>query len=88
MQQLIKPLLFSVLLCLISSGSIAQSCGQSSSTKPSDDDAIARAFATGASDIQVEGEGTVIRLLADDLNGSRHQRFIIQLSSGQTTRIG
>ena len=52
-----------------------------------DDDPIGRAFASGASDIQVEGEGTVIRLLPDDLNGSRHQRFIVQLASGQTLLI-
>ena len=52
-----------------------------------DDDPIGRAFASRASDIQVEGEGTVIRVLADDLNGSRHQRFIVQLASGQTLLI-
>jgi Protein of unknown function (DUF3465) len=51
------------------------------------DSAISRAFANGSSDIQVEGEGTVIRLLSDDLNGSRHQRFIVQLASGQTLLI-
>ena len=49
-----------------------------------DDSAIGRAFASRASDIQVEGEGTVIRVLPDDLNGSRHQRFIVRLASGQT----
>jgi len=49
-----------------------------------DDDPIGRAFASGASDIQVEGEGTVIRVLPDDVNGPRHQRCIIQLASGQT----
>jgi hypothetical protein len=49
-----------------------------------DDSAIGHAFASGASDIQVEGEGTVIRVLPDDVNGSRHQRFIVQLASGQT----
>ena len=54
---------------------------------PGDDDPIARAFASGASDIQVEGKGTVIRVLADDLDGSRHQRFIVQLASGQTLLI-
>ena len=48
------------------------------------DDAIGRAFASGASNIQVEGEGTVIRLLPDDMDGSRHQRFIVELASGQT----
>jgi hypothetical protein len=29
----------------------------------------------------------VIRVLADDLDGSRHQRFIVQLASGQTLLI-
>ena len=52
-----------------------------------DDNAIGRAFASRASDIQVEGEGTVIRVLSDDMNGSRHQRFIVQLESGQTLLI-
>ena len=52
-----------------------------------DDDPIARAFESGVSDIQVEGEGTVTRLLPDDLNGSRHQRFIVQLASGQTLLV-
>ena len=63
--------------------------GSSAATEPLtatrvESDAIARAFASGASDIQVEGEGTVIRVLPDDQDGSRHQRFIIQLASGQT----
>jgi hypothetical protein len=51
------------------------------------DDPIGRAFASGSSDVQVEGEGTVIRVLADDVDGSRHQRFIVQLASGQTLLI-
>ena len=52
-----------------------------------DDGSIGRAFASRRSNIQVEGEGTVIRLLPDDLNGDRHQRFILQLESGQTLLI-
>jgi hypothetical protein len=52
-----------------------------------DDNSIGRAFASRASDIQVEGEGTVTRLLPDDVNGLRHQRFIVQLASGQTLLI-
>jgi uncharacterized protein DUF3465 len=51
------------------------------------DDPIGRAFANGTSDIQVEGEGAVIRILSDDVNGARHQRFIVQLASGQTLLI-
>ena len=56
-------------------------------TTPLVDDPIGRAFASRASDVQVEGEGKVIRVLADDLDDSRHQRFIVQLASGQTLLI-
>ena len=35
----------------------------------------------------VEGVGTVDRLLRDDLDGSRHQRFILSLSSGHTLLV-
>lgn len=36
---------------------------------------------------QVSGSGTVSRVLSDDNDGSRHQRFILRLSSGQTVLI-
>lgn len=36
---------------------------------------------------QVTTNGTVIRILADDRNGSRHQRFIIRLENGETLLI-
>ena len=36
---------------------------------------------------QVQGKGVVIRLLSDDNEGSRHQRFIIQLNTGQTLLV-
>jgi hypothetical protein len=48
------------------------------------DDPIARAFANRRSDLQVVGQGTVIKILPDDADGSRHQRFILRLASGQT----
>ena len=56
-------------------------------TAPLADDPIGRAFASGTSAVQVQDEGKVIRVLADDLDGSRHQRFILQLASGQTLLI-
>jgi hypothetical protein len=49
-----------------------------------DDNQIGRAFETRTSDVEVEGEGVVTRILADDLSGSRHQRFVVRLASGQT----
>ena len=52
-----------------------------------DDDPVGRAFASRASDVQVEGQGTVVRVLPDDLDGQRHQRFIVQLASGQTLLV-
>lgn len=36
---------------------------------------------------QIQGTGTVIRLLSDDNDGSRHQRFIIRLATGQTLLV-
>jgi hypothetical protein len=36
---------------------------------------------------QVRGAGKVIRVLADDNEGSRHQRFIVRLGSGRTILI-
>lgn len=45
------------------------------------------AFKNRQSNIQVEGEGIVIKILPDDTKGSRHQRFILELSSGQTLLI-
>jgi hypothetical protein len=41
-------------------------------------------FASGS---QVEGSGAVTRILPDDNNGSRHQRFILELASGQTVLV-
>ena len=53
----------------------------------SDDSAVGRAFKNRTSNVQVEGEGVVSRILADDLAGGRHQRFIVRVASGQTVLI-
>ena len=49
--------------------------------------AVAAAFEQRRSDVQVQGHGEVIRILSDDNDGSRHQRFILSLGSGQTLLI-
>jgi hypothetical protein len=51
------------------------------------DETLARAFDERASGVEVEGAGTVTRMLADDARGSRHQRFILRLDSGQTLLV-
>jgi len=50
-------------------------------------DPIANAFYERKSGTLVFGRGTVTRLLPDDNEGSRHQKFILALPSGQTLLI-
>ncbi|WP_299203241.1 DUF3465 domain-containing protein [uncultured Amphritea sp.] len=52
-----------------------------------DDQRILQAYRNQQSNLQVSGTGEVVKLLPDDLEGSRHQRFILQLSSGITILI-
>ncbi|MCK9605255.1 MAG: DUF3465 domain-containing protein [Methylomonas sp.] len=51
------------------------------------DAVLEQAFRAQRSDLQIEGEGSVIKILPDDNHGSRHQRFILRLQSGQTLLI-
>ena len=39
------------------------------------------AFNNRQSDVQVQGQGRVVRILADDNDGSRHQRFILEVDN-------
>jgi len=75
-----------VILCVLvwtACNTAVQPSGQSGG----DDGPVERAFNSRQSGVQVEGEGVVTRILEDDLSGSRHQRFILRLSSGQTVLI-
>lgn len=59
-----------------------------SETQASSSDAVlAEAFDLHASNFQVEGQGVVKRILLDDNSGRRHQKFIVELASGQTLLI-
>jgi len=49
--------------------------------------ALQHAFSNRQSDIQVKGKGKVTRLLSDDNDGSRHQKFIVMLGSGDTLLV-
>ena len=52
--------------------------------KLSDLEKITHLFKNQLSNIQVKGFGRVVRMLPDDNNGSRHQRFIVRLKNNQT----
>ncbi len=85
---------FIVLICVLLFA--ACSPGETSSTPLISQDAISQyetgqqypspetLFAQKADDAMVDGAGTIIKLLPDDNHGSRHQKFILKLSSGQT----
>lgn len=51
------------------------------------DHTITNAYQNQLSDIQVNGSGKVNHVLRDDDEGSRHQRFILRLSSEHTVLI-
>lgn len=53
----------------------------------SENSEIASAFASRQSNLQVLGEGEIIKLLPDDNKGSRHQKFIVRVPEGITILI-
>jgi hypothetical protein len=75
-----------VVAYFVALGLRAQEAPDGGST-PTSDQSIVAAVQSQASDVQVEGEGTVIRELSDDLQGSRHQRILLRLASGGTLLI-
>jgi hypothetical protein len=85
-----KVLLIGVLFITVAIGA---TCNRSSlSTESGNTDArgdqdIATAFKNHTSNVRVEGEGIVIKVLSDDLQKPRHQRFILSLASGQTVLV-
>ena len=71
-----KKFLFTLLACLTLSLNFAYANPQ-----------IEKAYHDKQSNIQVEGSGKVIRILSDDNNGSRHQRFLLKLPSKLTLLV-
>ena len=66
---------------------IAEATRQATSARQHDAGTIADAFAQQQSNMQVQGQGIVIRVLKDDNDGHRHQRFILRLADGHTVLI-
>ena len=59
----------------------------SSSYSKNSGSTLQKAYKNRQSDLQVRGKGVVIKMLRDDLKGSRHQKFILKLSTGQTLLV-
>jgi len=51
------------------------------------EDPLLTAFLARRSHVQIESEGVVERVLPDDRDGSRHQRFLLTGPSGQTVLV-
>jgi uncharacterized protein YceK len=62
-------------------------CSSVQTKSSSADQAIADVFANHQSGVVVSDSGVVDRVLSDDTEGARHQRFILRLASGQTLLI-
>ncbi|EGR2513186.1 DUF3465 domain-containing protein [Vibrio mimicus] len=53
----------------------------------SNDAVLQQAYQSQQSDLQVQGFGQVVKVLPDDNDGSKHQKFILKLNSGQTLLV-
>ncbi|ENM5772498.1 DUF3465 domain-containing protein [Vibrio mimicus] len=51
------------------------------------DAVLQQAYQSQQSDLQVQGFGQVVKVLPDDNDGSRHQKFILKLNSEQTLLV-
>jgi hypothetical protein len=58
-----------------------------SETSTVSDNSIQHAYENQQSDLQVRGQGTVSKVLRDDTEGSRHQKFILKLDDGPSLLI-
>lgn len=57
------------------------------SASPSGNALVAKLFATRRSNVEVEIDGTVAKTLADDRQGSPHQRFLVRVPGGPTVLV-
>ncbi|MHB0774549.1 DUF3465 domain-containing protein [Halomonas sp. WWR20] len=80
-----------VILALVSGGYLAEHVGTPTASLHQIVSEAAltprQSFEDRRSDVQVQGHGKVSTILAEDNRGSRHQRFILRLASGQTLLV-
>jgi cold shock CspA family protein len=89
-RRLLRPVISVIVIAILACGFILKQGislpGLSLWTQGADS-TLQNAYDSRQSDIQVAGKGIVTRILADDRDGSRHQRFILRLATGQTVLV-
>ena len=58
-----------------------------SASTPGSETTVQTAYVNKQSDLQIQGQGVVKKVLRDDRKGSQHQRFILQTSPEQTVLV-
>lgn len=83
----LTTLLISVTACQSENNSSSSQSENSSSSRQSVSKGVDYAFENRISDLMVAGEGEIVAILRDDLEGSRHQKLIVKMPSGRTVLI-
>jgi len=77
-----------VLLLIVGGWGIFAGCNdqqnEAGGRKFTDVSVLENAFQHHQSNLQVTQQGHIVKVLPDDTRGTRHQRFLVKLSSGQT----
>lgn len=76
-----------LLIVLAASRLLTPSSPGTKSNRSFDNSEIIAAFENHRKDLLVTGEGTVAKILPDDLKGSRHQKFIVKIGTQHTVLI-
>ena len=83
MQKLIL-ICFIAFFCVACKQTVSQAPLTSSEVAQSANTAIEQAFKQRKSNVEVEGKGEVVKILADDNSGLKHQKFLVKISPEQT----
>lgn len=78
------PVLIAVAVIYYSADDSSVFVDSSTPNRPTEESRQTAGLVDGA---QAQGSGVVTRILSDDNDGSRHQRFILRLPSGQTLLV-
>ena len=80
-----------VLLLIVGGWGIFAGCNdqqnEAGGRKFTDVSVLENAFQHHQSNLQVTQQGHIVKVLPDDTRGTRHQRFLVKLSSGQTLLV-